>query len=171
MKPVSVTCYQCDSCKAVYLSREIAESCCVCSSCGQFKGKSYCGPCADKHASEQVKKYIEAAVDRTESGEWGPMLYCEQNGRYYGQPDEVLGDFEEGFVPEWLFGTKEQRSELNLEAAIERMEDDTYEGAEVVSSPELNALTKAVDEFNAKHAILYCEPDYKVKVKTTKGGA
>ena len=112
-----------------------------------------------------MQRQLEKARDATNTGDWGPMLYCEQNEQFYSDPSDVIDDFGDDLAPEWLFGTTAQRSELDLDNAIEQMEEDTYEDAEVTDVDAIKELQAAFDKFNAKCGIDYYVVNYGVKVR------
>jgi hypothetical protein len=101
------------------------------------------------------------------------MIFSEEVSGYrdgwFDSPDELLDyleDEEECNKPEFAFLGRKCVNQLNMDRAIERMTEDTYEDAELHITPEdMGKLSEAVDAFNAKYALTYFEHDYKRKVR------
>ena len=169
-KPCGV--WVCGNCNLV-TAKDLVDRCCEPCKCGKpsrnrFEGK--CSDCVNVEYYERRAKQLEEA----ELVEWdGSMIFSEEVDGYrdgwFDSPDELLdylSDEDDENKPEFAFLGRKCVNELDLYRAIERMSEDTYEGAEIHASKEdMEKLTAAVDAFNAKYALTYYEHDYKRKVR------
>lgn len=159
--PKEVTCYQCQECKVIYADQKTADKCCsprYCEDCG-VEVKKYricCEPCGQKRQFEKAEKLEH----------WDGWVYSEH---VTGEKDGYFTSIEELTeycydtetpIPPWAFICKQQRHELDVEGAIERMIEDAYEGAgdHLVDEAELYEFIEA---WNAKQNISTYYPDCK----------
>ena len=159
--PRELTCYQCQECKVIYADPKIADKCCsprYCEDCG-VEVKKYqicCEPCGLKRQFEKAEKLEH----------WDGCIYSEHvagyNDGYFRSIDELTEYCYENdtAIPPWAFICKEQRYELDIDGAIERMTEDAYEDA-VDDLMDVAELQEFIQEWNAKQNIITYYPDCK----------
>lgn len=170
-KPCGV--FACGVCNLV-THADLVEKCCKPCECGKPSRNRFecrCSDCVDVDYKERRAKQLEDA----ELVEWdGSMIFSEEVSGYrdgwFDSPDD-LRDFtadeeDEDCIPEFAFLGRKCVSTLDVDQAVERMTEDTYEDAEIhVNDADWKALLAVVDTFNAKYAVTYYEHDYKRKVR------
>lgn len=168
-KPCGV--FACGVCNLV-TSEDLAIRCCAPCSCGKpsrnrFEGR--CSGCANVDYQQRRARQLEEA----ELVDWdGSMIFSEEVSGYrdgwFNSPEDLADHCadEGNECPEFAFLGLKCVKELNLYSAIERMEEDTYEDAEVgATKADFAELQAAVDKFNQKYAITYYEHQYSKKVR------
>lgn len=173
-KPCGVFC--CGKCNTV-LAKELADKCCVPCKCGNEPRNRFEAECFDCY-KERLAARRRESLEKAEEIEWDGDFFLLSddlpNSRdgWYPSPEEVAEeiywrkqedpDFE---APKFAFASTCRHSRLDLDYAIERMLEDTYDDAELKDESAVEELRKHVDAFNAINEVVYFEPDYKHKVR------
>lgn len=169
-KPCGV--FVCGKCNLV-TPKDLVDRCCRPCECGKPSRNRFeckCSDCVNAEYHQRRAKQLEEA----ELVEWdGSMIFSEEVSGYrdgwFDSPDDLLdylADEDEVDKPEFAFIGRRCVRELDIDRAIERMTEDTYEDAEINASLEdMTKLGEAVAMFNAKYAVTYYEHDYKRKVR------
>ena len=166
--------WACGVCNKV-MGEYLVEKCCKPCECGKPSRNRFeckCSDCIDVAYHNRRAKQLDDA----ELVEWdGDMIFSEVVGGYrdgwFESPDDMgdyLADEDEDEInkPEFAFVGKKCVRGLDLDRAIERMTEDTYEDCELeVAEEDMKALTAVVDAFNAKYSVTYYEHEYKRKVR------
>lgn len=142
--------------------------CSICESTQQplvIENKYLCLSCMKK---DRLNKAIEVE----DNGDW---IYVENEDRYYSSLMEYTEDKESDELPEYVYATKPEYFELDIERILEVATDEFFEDCEdnwdLQCAEELKELKLAIDIFNekikkcpnnAKHMNDYTE---KIKVK------
>jgi len=129
-----------------------------------------CDNCQADWSAKARQRRIDSARDATDTADWGPSLYCDENGKYYQAVSDVLDDFSDDEAPEWLWGSAVSVAEISsADTLIECMLENTDDEVDV-DRDAINELQRAVDAFNAKCRVEMITPNYGVKVRVPKNG-
>jgi hypothetical protein len=101
------------------------------------------------------------------------MIFSEQISGYrdgwFNSPEDLLdylADEEEADIPEFALVGRKVVKKLDIDQAAGQITEDTYEDAELhIADADWQALTAAVDSFNAKYSVTYYVHDYTRKVR------
>lgn len=172
----SVKLWLCGECNLLCSRPHLAEKCCQPCQCGKESWNRFQGKCRQCFRDEQYQRQQDR-LDNAKVVEWDGemMLYSEdiEGGRdgWFSDLDSVSeaifewwSDFPDWEPPEYVFASTKLIRKLDLDWALERMVEDTYEDADVPASAVVE-LQKHVDAFNEKHAITYFDVDYNGKVR------
>lgn len=169
-----VVAWRCNTCKRLHAGiRQKADACCRCRECKVPLTNSsnlLCDNCQADWSAKARQRRIDSARDATETRDWGPSLYCDENGKYYQNPEDVLDDFCDEEIPEWLWGSAVSVAEVSsadtlVECMLENIDDEVQ-----VDPDAINELQSAIDAFNAKCKVEMITPNYGVKVRVPKNG-
>lgn len=178
MDAKEITCWQCSSCGRIYVSKDLAEECCVCRTCGKpiSKGKGYnreCSDCYHKRMTQVAEKRYQDAHKVSWEDYDGAMVYSELTGEYYDDfsPEYIRDAWEAseeapypGYGAMQLYGTSKHMIELEASRIQEDIESgDVYEGYEFTPDMERD-LEEFCKAWNAKHADASYYPDYSVAI-------
>lgn len=169
-----VVVFRCNTCKRIHAGpRQSADRCCQCRECKvplDNPSNLLCDSCQIDWSAKARQRRIDSARDATETRDWGPSLYCDENGKCYEAPDDVLDDFNDAAVPDWLWGTAVSVSEISsadtLVACLLENTDDEV----VVDRDAIDDLQRAIDAFNARCRVETLMANYGVKVRVPKNG-
>ena len=170
-KPCGV--YVCGVCNLV-THADLVERCCKPCDCGKPSRNRFECRCSDcwnaEYANRRAKQLDEAGLV-----EWDgeSMIFSEQISGYrdgwFNSPEDLLdylADEEEADISEFAFVGRKVVKKLDIDRAIEQITEDTYEDAELhIADTDWQALTAAVDAFNAKYSVTYYVHDYTRKVR------
>jgi hypothetical protein len=153
--------------------KDMVERCCKPCECGKPSRNRFEAKCADCFSIDYDLRRAKQ-LEEAELVEWeGEMIFSEVVGGsrdgWFDSPDDMadyLADEEEINKPEFAFVGKKCFRGLDLDRALERMTEDTYEDCELeISKEDMAVLTDAVDAFNSKYLVTYYEHEYKRKVR------
>ena len=142
---VTRTFYECGTCGKLHNIEYGADICCkqwVCEICGKetTKGRNLCDICS---RAERDKKATEYTVK--EYKEKFPGYAVVHDGEFYWDVEDIYEYFEKEELPDYVYGTKKGRVEVDIEQAIEWAYEDSYEDCELDNTEE---LIKYVENWN-----------------------
>lgn len=167
MNPEIVECHRCSNCGTVYLERERAEKCCVCSACGRpitadgWPRKTLCLECWDRESARAKREKWEKA-EKVRWNEYdGDGIYIEGLGPEYflpvPSPDELVDAWESWYEDPFpgcgalmAYGVVAEPIEIAADDIEELLNGCAYEDYEVTYEMRRD-LDQLCDEWNAKH--------------------
>lgn len=164
MNAQSAQVWRCATCGKYYLTKDVAESCCVdnpkpekvCEDCGiALNPNSYfcvCDSCREKRRYNRCRRMTIEEYEK----EFPDNMVIVGYDNYYSSVEDALDSCygDEETIPHYVYGTKQIFATVDAESAVERALEDAYEDAKFDNVDELYAF---VDAWNERNKILMFE--------------
>jgi hypothetical protein len=148
--------WKCTNCGVSYISKEAAEACCnkpkkVCEDCGtELDPKCYhtvCNSCREKRRYNRCRKMTIEEYEK----EFPDCMVIIGNDEYFSSVEDALDScYDNDEIPHYLYGTKKDFIEVNIDGAIENALEEAYEDAEFDNTKELYEF---VEEWNKRNRL------------------
>ncbi|MBS1903489.1 MAG: hypothetical protein JSS75_07295 [Bacteroidetes bacterium] len=168
----TVAAFFCAKCRIVKRTKEIADKCCTCQTCGIESNKLECDSCVTKRLAATEQKHFDSAKKISTEQYTGGIIYCDD---FYASVDDLFDQLENDDVeksewPEWVYGCTERPVlRLNVDDIIDNGTQEAYEDFDTSDLRGVDDFRNAVKAFvDANASVIMWEPDYRTVVLLTQ---